>query len=75
MRYFEFVLKIKSEQNSEKAKIKLREYAYQNPVAEMEKLKNVYESVRGDKDFGNGRFVRKILEEAEMNLAERVGRK
>ena len=38
----------------------------------MEKLKNIYESVRGDKDFGNGRFVRKILEEAEMNLAERI---
>lgn len=40
--------------------------------AAMEKLKNIYEGVRGDKDFGNGRFVRKILEEAEMNLAERV---
>ena len=40
--------------------------------AAMEKLKNIYESVRGDKDFGNGRFVRKMLEEAEMNLAERV---
>ncbi len=40
--------------------------------AAMEKLKNIYESVRDDKDFGNGRFVRKILEEAEMNLAERI---
>lgn len=40
--------------------------------AAMEKLKNIYESVRGDKDFGNGRFVRKILDEAEMNLAERI---
>ncbi|MCM1091819.1 MAG: AAA family ATPase [Muribaculum sp.] len=40
--------------------------------AAMEKLKNIYESARGDKDFGNGRFVRKMLEEAEMNLAERV---
>ncbi len=40
--------------------------------AAMEKLKKIYESVRDDKDFGNGRFVRKILEEAEMNLAERV---
>ena len=23
-------------------------------------------------DFGNGRFVRKIIEEAEMNMAERL---
>ncbi len=40
--------------------------------AAMEKLRKNYESVRGSNDFGNGRFVRKILEEAEMNLAERV---
>lgn len=40
--------------------------------AAMEKLKNIYENISGDKDFGNGRFVRKMLEEAEMNLAERV---
>lgn len=26
----------------------------------------------GSNDYGNGRFVRKMLEEAEMNLAERV---
>lgn len=38
----------------------------------MEKLKKIYESARGKEDFGNGRFVRKMLEEAEMNLAERV---
>ena len=40
--------------------------------AAMEKLKNIYENISADKDFGNGRFVRKMLEEAEMNLAERV---
>jgi len=38
----------------------------------MEKLKNIYDTVRGNKDFGNGRFVRKTLEQAEMNLAERA---
>ena len=27
---------------------------------------------REESDYGNGRFVRKILEEAEMNLAERI---
>ena len=40
--------------------------------AAMEKLKTIYESERGSRGFGNGRFVRKMLEEAEMNLAERV---
>lgn len=38
----------------------------------MEKLKKIYESARKNSNFGNGRFVRKMLEEAEMNLAERV---
>lgn len=40
--------------------------------AAMEKLKNIYENVRNSSDFGNGRFVQKMLEEAEMNLAERI---
>lgn len=40
--------------------------------AAMERLKNLYESARQNRDFGNGRFVRNMLEEAEMNLAERV---
>lgn len=38
----------------------------------MEKLKKIYESARENSNFGNGRFVRKMLEGAEMNLAERV---
>ena len=38
----------------------------------MEKLKNIYEAARKSSDYGNGRFVRKMLEEAEMNLAERL---
>lgn len=38
----------------------------------MEKLKKIYEGARKDSNFGNGRFVRKMLEETEMNLAERV---
>ena len=40
--------------------------------AAMEKLRRNYESVHGSRDYGNGRFVRKILEEAEMNLSERL---
>ena len=36
------------------------------------KLRGYYDKVRGEVDFGNGRFVRKMLEEAEMNLAERL---
>ncbi len=38
----------------------------------MDKLKSMYDRVCGSRDFGNGRFVRKVLEEAQMNLAERV---
>lgn len=38
----------------------------------MEKLRNIYENAGKSSDFGNGRFVRKMLEEAEMNLAQRV---
>ena len=38
----------------------------------MEELRKYYDIVREDSDYGNGRFVRKTLEEAEMNLAERL---
>ena len=38
----------------------------------MEKLRKNYENVRESSDYGNGRFVCNILEEAEMNLAERI---
>lgn len=38
----------------------------------MEKLEKNYEIAKTESDYGNGRFVRKTLEEAEMNLAERV---
>ena len=40
--------------------------------AALDKLMEIYESVSGQEDYGNGRFVRKTLEEAEMNLAERL---
>ncbi|MBO4395465.1 MAG: AAA family ATPase [Eubacterium sp.] len=38
----------------------------------MDKLRVIYDSERKTDDYGNGRFVRKVLEEAEMNLAERI---
>ena len=44
--------------------------AITNPA--MEKLKNHFKKAREDKDYGHGRFARKMLEEAEMNLAERI---
>ena len=28
--------------------------------------------IKDSRDYGNGRFARKMLEEAEMNLAERI---
>lgn len=38
----------------------------------MEKLTNIYKNVSKNSDFGNGRFVRKMLEDAEMNLAQQI---
>ena len=38
----------------------------------MNKLRKNFDIVREESDYGNGRFVRKNLEEAEMNLAERI---
>ena len=40
--------------------------------AGMKKLKKNFESIKDSRDYGNGRFARKMLEEAEMNLAERI---
>lgn len=40
--------------------------------AAMDKLRSNYETAMQSNDYGNGRFVRKMLEEAEMNLAERI---
>ena len=40
--------------------------------AAMNRLECIYDVARKDSDYGNGRFVRKMLEEAEMNLAERI---
>ena len=38
----------------------------------MDKMRENFDIVREEADYGNGRFVRKTLEEAKMNLAERV---
>ena len=38
----------------------------------LEKLRRIYEKAVKIQGFGNGRFVRKILEQAEMNLSDRV---
>ena len=40
--------------------------------AAIEKLRTIYKNVYTRDDYGNGRFVRKILDEAEMNLADRI---
>ena len=36
------------------------------------KLEHIYDKVCGKEDYGNGRFARKMIEKAEMNLAERL---
>ena len=38
----------------------------------MDKLRGIYEKVCNQKDYGNGRFVRSIIEDAEMNIADRI---
>ena len=38
----------------------------------MKKLRETYDAVVKQNDFGNGRFVRNMLEEAEMNMAVRL---
>ena len=38
----------------------------------MEKLRRNFQIAAKHPDFGNGRYVRKLLEEAQMNLAERM---
>ena len=38
----------------------------------LDKLRINYEIARVQDDYGNGRYVRKVLEEAEMNLSERL---
>ena len=40
--------------------------------AAIKKLRKNFDIVCEESDYGNGRFVRKTLEEAEMNLAERI---
>ncbi|MCR4611131.1 MAG: AAA family ATPase, partial [Lachnospiraceae bacterium] len=38
----------------------------------MDKLRDNYEVARKSNDYGNGRYVRKMLEEAEMNISSRL---
>ena len=40
--------------------------------AAMKKLRDSYDAAKNEADYGNGRFVRKMLEEAEMNMAVRL---
>lgn len=38
----------------------------------MEKMRTVFRYIRKKDDFGNGRYVRSMLEQAQMNQAERL---
>ena len=40
--------------------------------AALDKLYGIYEKAVGADNFGNGRFVRQMLEQAEMNLSDRM---
>ena len=37
-----------------------------------EKLETVFEDAQNQSDFGNGRYVRNVLEQAKMNQASRL---
>ncbi len=54
------------------AKLMLENKKMRATEGAMKKLKKNFEAVCVDSDFGNGRFVRATLEEAQMNLAERL---
>ena len=53
-------------------KLMLSKKQYEITDAAMDRLCRIYENVSRDNDYGNGRFVRKLIEEAEMNLALRL---
>lgn len=61
-----------TEELCEITKLILKKKKMQCTPKALEKLNSIYEKARVDADFGNGRFVRKIIEESEMNLAERL---
>lgn len=52
--------------------IMLRKKEFTITSSAMKKLRKNYECVINHKDYGNGRYVRKVLEEVEMNMAERI---
>lgn len=54
------------------AKLMLKKKDLRISSKAMLKLRDLCDEARARDDYGNGRFVRKILEEAEMNLAQRV---
>ncbi|MCR4813234.1 MAG: AAA family ATPase [Lachnospiraceae bacterium] len=63
-----------SDELCEITKLMVSKKQYEITDAAMDRVRSLYEKVRNDSEFGNGRFVRKILEEAEMNLAMRIGK-
>ena len=57
------------------ARLMISRKQYEITDEAMEKHHVIFEERCREKDYGNGRFVRKILEETEMNLALRLGKK
>lgn len=53
-------------------KLMLNEKQMSITDAAMNKLRGYYDRMRQNKNFGNGRFVRKMLEGAELNMAARI---
>lgn len=38
----------------------------------LEKVREISENVRSQKDFGNGRFIRNLIEDAQMSMSDRL---
>lgn len=54
------------------AKLMISEKKMTITDAAMKKIRKSFDIAHMENDYGNGRFVRKTLEEAQMNLAERL---
>ncbi|MBE5922900.1 MAG: AAA family ATPase [Lachnospiraceae bacterium] len=53
-------------------KLMLSKKSYTLAKEAVAKIEDILDKVIGRDDFGNGRFVRKMIEKAELNLAERL---
>ncbi len=59
-------------QQLQNLKLMMSEQGFEATDEAIKEAHYIFEKARNMNNFGNGRYVRKLLEEAEMNLAERL---